>query len=358
MLARVCYKFHVPDCPKSKIMPIRFDCIILLKFCKYRHYLVKNERKSLDIVNNFFCFLSKTELNSFYVNNICYFCSSNLFLSIMSSAYIHWNLNPEIFKFFGITLQYYGILFVVGLVIAYCLLKKIFIDNRMSLQHWEALPFYAFFGIFIGARLGHCLFYESAYYLSHPLEMFLPFAPKLGGGYEFVGYRGLASHGGTIGLMIALAIYAVKTKQNFIKTLDYIAIVTPICACFIRLANLTNSEIIGKPTELPWAFVFERVDMFPRHPAQVYEAIAYLLIFFISWTLYKKRGIQFSQGFYFGLTLTLIFGFRFFIEFFKEREIEFGGWLNLDMGQVLSIPFVLIGIGAILYSRNKGKQTH
>lgn len=268
----------------------------------------------------------------------------------MNLSYIHWNVNPEIFNIFGISIQYYGLLFVTGLIIAYLLLKKIFAENEISQDKLEKLTIYAFIGIFAGARIGHCLFYEPEYYLTRPLEMLLPIGPKPGGGYEFTGYRGLASHGGTIGLILTLLVYSYNTKQNFIKVLDYIAIVTPISACFIRLSNLMNSEIIGKPADVPWAFVFERVDQLPRHPAQLYEAIAYLIIFIINWTLYRRNGIQQAKGFYFGLTITLIFGFRFFVEFIKERDIEFEGLLNLDMGQVLSIPFVLIGIGFIIYS--------
>lgn len=265
-------------------------------------------------------------------------------------AYIHWNLDPVILKAFGITLQYYGILFVLGLILAALLMRKIFADNKIPIENWDKLIVYAAIGIFAGARLGHCLFYEPDYYLAHPLEMILPISPKPGGGYEFSGYRGLASHGGAIGLIIALFFYSKRTKLSFIKMLDFIAIVTPITAFFIRIANLTNSEIIGKPADVPWAFVFERVDSIPRHPTQVYEAIAYLVIFCINWFLYKKYGTEKSYGFYFGLTITLIFGFRFFVEFIKERDIEFSGVVNLDMGQVLSIPFVLLGIGCMVYS--------
>lgn len=265
-------------------------------------------------------------------------------------VYIHWNVDPEILKVGPVTLQYYGILFVTGLVIAYFLMKKIFSDNRIAPEKFDKLLIYVAIGIIAGARLGHCLFYDPGYYLSHPLEMILPVSSKEGGGYEFSGYRGLASHGGAIGLIIMLFLYARKTGQTYLKTLDYIAIVTPVSAFFIRMANLMNSEIIGKPTDVPWAFIFERVDWLPRHPAQLYEAIAYLLIFFLNWGLYKKYGTARSQGFYFGLTICLIFTFRFVVEFVKERDIEFSALLNFDMGQVLSIPFILAGIACMMYS--------
>lgn len=269
----------------------------------------------------------------------------------MALSYIHWNIDPEIFKFFGITLQYYGILFVGGLIAAGYLLKMIFSENKIPLEHLEKLVWYCFFGIFVGARLGHCLFYEPHYYLTHPLEMILPISQAPDGGYVFSGYRGLASHGGTIGLIVVLTLYSLKTKENLIRTLDMIAIVTPLSACCIRLANLMNSEIIGKPTDVPWAFVFERIDNIPRHPAQLYEAIVYISIFVLNIYLYKRTKLfKEHKGFFFGLVLTLIFGSRFFIEFIKEREIEFENFMNLDMGQILSIPFVIIGIGFIIYS--------
>ncbi|MDR1371415.1 MAG: prolipoprotein diacylglyceryl transferase [Dysgonamonadaceae bacterium] len=275
----------------------------------------------------------------------------------MILSYIHWNVDPEIVKIFGISLQYYGILFVGGLILAVYLLKIIFNTNKIPPEHLEKLTWYCFFGIFIGARLGHCLFYEPEYYLAHPLEMIFPIESKVDGGYEFIGYRGLASHGGAIGLTIALACYSWKTRQNLIKTLDFIAIVTPISACYIRLGNLMNSEIIGKQTDISQAFIFERVDNIPRHPAQLYEAIAYLIIFLINMYLYKRTKLLRNKGFFFGLTISLIFGFRFFIEFIKERQVEFEEFMKLDMGQILSIPFVIVGIGFIVYSFLQNKKT-
>jgi len=271
----------------------------------------------------------------------------------MILSHIHWNIDPEIFKIFGISLQYYGILFVGGLILAGYFLKMLYTDNKIPLEYLEKLIWFCFFGIFIGARLGHCLFYEPEYYLANPLEMILPIGPDPSGGYKFIGYRGLASHGGAIGLTIAIICYSLKTKHNAIRTLDFIAIVTPVAACCIRLANLMNSEIIGRPTDVPWAFIFERIDNIPRHPAQLYEAIAYLIMFFINIYLYKRTKLLQNKGFFFGLTITMIFGFRFFVEFIKEREIEFENLKNLDMGQMLSIPFVIAGIGFMIYSLSK-----
>lgn len=178
--------------------------------------------------------------------------------------------------------------------------------------------------------------------------MFLPIRFLADGDWKFTGYEGLASHGGTFGLMIALWLYVKKTKLNIWLVLDNIAIATPTTACFIRLGNLMNSEIIGKVTDVPWAFIFERVDSVPRHPGQLYEALAYALLFFIGWALYKKRPQKVGSGFFFGLCLTYIFTARFFIEYTKEIQEAFEASLPLDMGQLLSIPFIAIGVACMI----------
>lgn len=262
--------------------------------------------------------------------------------------YINWNPNPELFNLFGISVRYYGLLWAVGIFLAYLIVRYQYRDKGIDEKKFEPLFFYCFFGILIGARLGHCLFYEPAYYLAHPLEMILPIKFLPAGGWKFTGYAGLASHGGTLGLIIALWLYVRKVKMNYMDVLDMIAVATPITACFIRLANLMNSEIIGKATDVPWAFVFERVDMIPRHPAQLYEAIAYFIFFLIHMFLYKKYSKKLHRGFFFGLCLTLIFVFRFFIELIKENQVDFENTMSLNMGQWLSIPFVIIGVGCML----------
>ena len=271
-----------------------------------------------------------------------------------NTSYIVWSVNPVIFEIFGIPVQYYGVLFVSGLLAAIWVLNKIFEENEISKELLEKLITYSVIGIFIGARLGHCLFYEPEYFLSHPIEMILPISPKADGGYVFTGYRGLSSHGGAIGLLSALFIYCLNTKQKLIKILDYIAIVTPAAACFIRIGNLMNSEIIGKPTTVPWAFIFERIDNIPRHPAQLYESIAYLIIFIMTVLLYKKskkNKNSKNNGFFFGTVLVSVFIFRFFIEFLKENQVYFENAMILDMGQILSIPFIITGIIFIAYSQ-------
>lgn len=194
------------------------------------------------------------------------------------------------------------------------------------------------------SRLGHCLFYDPQYFLSHPLEIILPvhFLPQ--GGWVFTGYAGLASHGGTLGLILALVLFCRKTKIHFLDILDMMGVAAPVAAGFIRLANLMNSEIIGMPSDVPWAFIFERVDMQPRHPAQLYEALAYFLFFLIMVVIFRKKKENVRKGFYFGLCITLIFTFRFFVEFLKERQVDFENALPIDMGQILSIPFIVVGL--------------
>ncbi len=275
----------------------------------------------------------------------------------MELSYIHWNPDPEIINVFGLSLRYYGLLFVTGLVLSLAVLRKLFRRENISADKLEKLSIYGFVGILAGARLGHCLFYEPAYYLAHPLEMILPLKFPEGGGIEFVGYRGLASHGGALGLIIALLVYARKTGESLIKTIDLIAVVAGLGAGFIRLANLMNSEIIGMPTQKPWGFVFERVDQLPRHPAQLYEALVYFFIFGMTLLLYYRKRAVLQNGFFFGWTLTLIFTARFFIEFIKERQVAFEEGMRLDMGQILSIPYILVGLGFMIYGWRKTRQS-
>lgn len=267
--------------------------------------------------------------------------------------YFNWNLNPEIVNFFGISIRYYGIFFAGGLLLCAAIIKWVFNREKIDLQNLDKLIIYGVVGIFAGARLGHCLFYEPAYYLQHPVEIILPIESIAGGGYKFTGYQGLASHGGTLGLVIALILYCRKTRQSLLKTVDIIAIVAPLGACFIRLANLMNSEIIGIPTTVSWAFIFEREDKLPRHPAQLYEALAYLLIFILLFTLYKRGRVLLQTGILFGLSIALIFIARFFIEFVKERQVSFEEQMKLDMGQILSLPFVAIGIAFVVAGLRK-----
>ncbi|RHE89190.1 prolipoprotein diacylglyceryl transferase [Bacteroides intestinalis] len=270
---------------------------------------------------------------------------------------INWNPDPELFNLFGsFPIRYYGLLWGIGIVLACIIVQRQYRDRKISEDKFTPLFFYCVIGITLGARLGHCIFYDWSYYQNHLIEMILPVKQFPNEGWKWIGYRGLASHGGTLGLIIALWLYCRKTKMHYMDVLDMIAVATPICACFIRLANLMNSEIIGKPADIPWAFVFEQVDMLPRHPAQLYEAIAYFIFFLGMIYLYKKsdHGQKLHRGFFFGLCLTEIFVFRFFVEFLKENQVDFENTMTLNMGQWLSIPFVIIGIYFMLFY---GKKT-
>ena len=270
---------------------------------------------------------------------------------------INWNPDPELFNLFGsFPIRYYGLLWGIGIVLSCIIVQRQYRDRKISEDKFTPLFFYCVIGITLGARLGHCIFYDWSYYQNHLIEMILPIRQFPGEGWKWIGYKGLASHGGTLGLIIALWLYCRKTKMHYMDVLDMIAVATPIGACCIRLANLMNSEIIGKPTDMPWAFVFEQVDMLPRHPAQLYEAIAYFIFFLGMIYLYKKsdHGQKLHRGFFFGLCLTEIFVFRFFVEFLKENQVDFENTMTLNMGQWLSVPFVIIGIYFMLfYGKNK-----
>ena len=259
---------------------------------------------------------------------------------------IVWNPELELCRLFGLPVRYYSLMWCIGLVAAYFLVRKFFKDRKISDDTFEPLFVYCFLGILIGARLGHCIFYQPDYYLTsfeHIIEMLLPiaFTPD---GVKMVGYAGLASHGGTIGIFIAILMYCKKYKVKLLEVVDMICVATPFTAGCIRIGNLMNSEIVGKATGTDWGFIFAALgEDFPRHPAQLYEAIAYFIIFIISILIYKKHKDMVGSGFYFGFCLATIFTFRFFVEFCKEVQVDFEEGMALDMGQILSIPFMLIG---------------
>ena len=247
----------------------------------------------------------------------------------------------------GFSIRWYSLCWLLGLLAAFLIVKRLYKEQKIKPELFDPLFIYCFIGILIGSRLGHCLFYEPGYFLSsgkHMVEMILPIRFLADGSWKFTGYEGLASHGGTIGLIIALWLYVRHTKVNLWRVLDNVAIATPVTACLIRLGNLMNSEIIGKATDVPWAFIFERVDLTPRHPGQLYEALAYALFFFIGWHLYRKRPERVGTGFFFGLCITLIFAARFFIEFTKDIQEAFEASMALNMGQLLSLPFIALGL--------------
>lgn len=268
--------------------------------------------------------------------------------------YILWNPSLEAFSLGPLSIRWYSLCWLVGLLAAYLMVRKQYREQKISDELFEPLFFYCFIGILIGARLGHCLFYEPDYFLSsgsHIVEMLLPIRFTPDGSWRFTGYEGLASHGGTLGLIIALWLYVRRTGLSIWRVLDNIAIATPATAGLIRLGNLMNSEIIGKITDVPWAFIFQRVDTMPRHPGQLYEAIAYALLLIIGWAAYRRWPQRVGTGFFFGLCLTYIFTARFLIEYTKDIQEAFEAGMPLNMGQLLSIPFVIIGVTCMVRAR-------
>lgn len=238
-----------------------------------------------------------------------------------------------------VRIRWYGLMFLLGFSVGYFVIKRMCAIEKKSFERLENLLIYLVAGTAIGARLGHCLFYEPAYYLSRPLEIF-----KIWEG-------GLASHGGTIGVILAIWLYSRRYPEfSFMWILDRISVPVAFVASLIRVGNLMNSEILGRPTDLLWAFVFKRVDAVPRHPAQLYESLSYMTLFWITMRLYK-RNPKSPPGFLFGVTLTWIFAWRIVWEFFKENQEPFEAGMALNMGQILSIPFIAVGIFAIVRSK-------
>lgn len=272
----------------------------------------------------------------------------------MSTAIIIWNPESVIVDLGIISLRYYSLFFLLAFASSYLVLKLRFKKYHVDLALLDALTIYVFFGTLIGARFGHCFFYDFEYYSRHPMEIFLPFtfSPR----FRFTGFQGLASHGGGIGIILSLLLYSRKYRINLWFLLDEVALVVPLAGFFIRIGNLMNSEIIGSPSALPWAFVFVREDNIPRHPAQLYEAISYISIFWILSCLMKDK--RKSEGYYFGLLLVLLFSFRFLIEFLKENQSNFEHGMLLDLGQLLSIPFVVFGLILIILRSGKIDNPH
>ncbi len=272
--------------------------------------------------------------------------------------FIHWDPSPEIFTIPGIDwpVRWYGLMWALAFIASHFFMNRIYKTEGRSEKDLDVLTLYIILGTVLGARLGHCLFYGPLFdevdsqgimqegYLSHPLNIL-----KV---YE----GGLASHGGAIGIITGMVLYCRKTKESYLWLFDRLMVVVPLAAFFIRFGNLMNSEIIGTPTNVPWAFIFSSVDNLPRHPAQLYEGIFCLFLFFLFYKLWKNKRNDFGPGFMFGLLCVLLFTERFFDEFVKENQEAFEQGLVLNMGQMLSIPFILIGIYRIWRS-NKIKKT-
>lgn len=270
---------------------------------------------------------------------------------------VTWNVDPTLFNLFGREIRWYGLLWVVGLLVAVYIVQKIFKKEDLPEKWFDSLFVYMIVGIIVGARLGHCLFYEPGYYLSNPLEILK------------VWEGGLASHGGVIGIIIAVWLYSRKvTKQSMLWTFDRVMVPTGFTSAMIRLGNLMNHEIYGGPTDRPWGFRFvdnlyswmngaEPIYTEPSHPTQIYEALAYLVVFGITMYLYYNTNAKDRKGLITGVGIFVIFLFRFFIEFVKnvqvEEEYSMIESTGLNLGQWLSIPFIIWGLWLIINAVRK-----
>lgn len=264
----------------------------------------------------------------------------------MTLAYIRWNVSPEIITIGPLQLRWYGLLFATGFLVGFYIMQRIYKREGRPERDLDTLLGYLLIGTIVGARLGHCLFYEPSYYLANPIEILK------------VWEGGLASHGGTVGVLLALYLYTRKRPdQPFLWLADRLAIPTALTAALIRLGNLFNSEIYGKITSVPWAFIFERVDPHPRHPTQLYEAFAYLVLFGIMLAFYAQQVYFSSAGKALGFFLTWVFGWRLVIEVVKEPQEAFHLGLPINMGQLLSLPFVAIGLYLLLRKASTIAQT-
>ena len=275
---------------------------------------------------------------------------------------IDWAPNEILFEVFSLTIYWYSVMFIIAFSLGYYIVQKIYINDNKSVTLVEPLFIYVVFGTLIGARLGEVFFYNWDYFQNNLIEIFLPIKKDINSsflfgiidGWKFVGYRGLASHGATIGIIISMFIYKSKFKYDSVLWIfDRIVIPIAIGGMFVRIGNFFNSEIVGNYTESNFGVVFlNRGEIFPRHPAQLYEAMGYLLLFVLLWQLYWKTNFKNDKGFLFGLFLICLFSIRVLVEYVKVSQGRFEDYLGFfSTGQWLSIPFILIGIFFMLRSK-------
>lgn len=244
-----------------------------------------------------------------------------------------WNVSPEIFQIGPFAPRWYGLFFALGFFFGYMIMVQIYRRENREEENLSSLFLYIFVGTLVGARLGHVLFYQPDYYLVRPWEIL------------FIWHGGLASHGGFLGVLIAIYLYLRRYREmTFLQLSDRLTLAILPAAAFIRIGNFFNSEIVGVPASVPWAVVFLRVDSLPRHPAMLYEALSYLLVFAVLYWAYWKSEIIRRPGRVLGSAFAACFTARFLIEFVKENQVAFEQALPLNMGQLLSIPFAAIGL--------------
>lgn len=265
--------------------------------------------------------------------------------------YVTWNVSPEIFTIGGFSLRYYSAFFAIGFILAYFIIKHYYRKENIPQKELDRLTIFVVLGGIIGARLGHCIFYEPSYFLTskHWMEMILPFSFSP---FKFTGFQGLASHGGAIGVLVSVFIFKFKSKQDgFLSITDKLVIPIGFVGALIRFGNLMNSEIYGYPTDLPWGFLFVRNgDTLPCHPTQIYEALCYIIVSAVLIMLYKRKNFAEKHGLMLGAFLIMVFTARFFIEFFKQNQEAFEEGMSLNMGQILSIPAIVCGIMLVIYA--------
>lgn len=264
--------------------------------------------------------------------------------------YVNWNVDPVMFHLGNFGLRYYSMGFLLAFLFGYLILSWMFKREKVEMKYLDSLVVWMFIAVLVGARLGHCLFYEPDYFCTseHWLEIFLPFNMKTG---QFTGYQGLASHGAAIAVIVMIWLFCRKYKLNAWWLFDRLVIVVALGGAFIRLGNLFNSEIYGVQTSLPWGFIFERNgETVPKHPTQLYEALAYFLIFAACMAAYILKKGKLHNGRLFGCWLIALFGVRILIEFIKEEQVDFEKGMALDMGQWLSIPLVFMGVVLVVLS--------
>lgn len=259
---------------------------------------------------------------------------------------VHWDVDPVLFHIGNIALRWYSLLFALGFVFGWFLFKWFFKNEKVNTDLLDPLFVTVLVATVVGARLGHCLFYQPDYYLGSWSGFFEIFMPWKGG---------LASHGGAIALLIGVwwfsKKYGGRAGIDFFWVIDRLCIAVAFAGCLIRLGNLFNSEIYGDVTSLPWGFVFERNgETVAKHPTQIYEALTYLILGLVMLWIYRYRPYKVYRGFYFGFFLVGCFGMRFLIEFIKEPQVGFEENMVLNMGQLLSVPFILLGVAALIFS--------
>jgi phosphatidylglycerol---prolipoprotein diacylglyceryl transferase len=265
---------------------------------------------------------------------------------------IHWNASPEFFSLGPISVRWYGLMFALGFLLGYSILTQMLKFEGSDPVLVEKLFVYVIIATIVGARLGHVIFYGWEYYSKNLIEIFLPIA-KGDNGYKFVGFQGLASHGGAMGIILAVWLFSIRvTKRPILWTLDRLVVPIALVGAMIRFGNLMNSEIYGVATNLPWGFIFERNnETVAKHPTAIYESICYLLSFgLLLYFYYKKKELKDRTGFLTGVFFIAIFSARFFIEFIKENQESFESGMSLNMGQILSIPFVVAGIVLVYFA--------